>query len=57
MNNEIWFELAKAALSAARAGAEVFASKTRSIEEKLAEKPRVAGEDIRGRLKELAENE
>jgi hypothetical protein len=57
MDATLWIEIAKVALSAAGAGAQVFASKAKSLEERLSVKPRKAGEDIRDALRNLAEDQ
>jgi hypothetical protein len=49
----LWIELAKAAVLAASAGAEVFAKETKPLVERLSQKPRVAGEGMRDELRKI----
>jgi len=49
----LWIELAKAAVLAASAGAEVFAKETKPLVERLSQKPREAGTDIRDALRKI----
>ena len=53
MDATLWIELGKAALAAVGAGAQVFADRTKTIEERLGQKPRVAGRDIRDELRKI----
>ncbi len=50
---DVWIEIAKAGVAAISAGAQVFASKTKTIEARLSQKPRKAGEDIRDALRKI----
>ena len=53
MDATLWIELAKAAVAAASAGAQVFADRAKTIEERLGQKPRAAGVDIRDALRKI----
>ena len=53
MDATLIMELVKAGLAAASAGAQVFADKTKTIEERLSKKPRAAGKDIRDALRKI----
>lgn len=53
MDATLWIELAKAAVAAVGAGAEVLASRAKTIEERLGQKPRAAGVDTRDALRKI----
>lgn len=53
MDIALWVEVGKAVVLAASAGAEVFANKTKPLVERLSQKPRAAGVDIRDELRKI----